>query len=363
MKTLRITLLDRYILKKFLGTYLFAMALIIAICIVFDVAEKIDDFISEKAPLSEILFDYYLNFIPYFVNMLSSLFVFISVIFITSQMANRSEIIAILSSGVSFNRLLYPYFVGAAIIFCFSLLLANFVIPPANRVRIQFEHTYISRPKYTDQRDIHKQVRPGLFVYLQSYNPYAQVGYKLAVEQFENNRLTFKLWADMIEWDSIADKWQLARYYIRQYSDSGETVSTGTHLDTSFYLVPKDLARTNKDVETMNYFELNDYIDEQRLQGASTINVCLFEKYNRVANPFAAFILTIMGVSVSSRKVRGGMGKNLGFGLALSFTYILFQRFAMMFSIGGGLSPLLAVWIPNFIFMVVAFFIYRRAAR
>lgn len=363
MKSLRLTTLDRHIIKKYIGIYFFAIALIITISVIFDLAEKIDDFLSEKAPLRAILFDYYLNFIPYFANLFSSLFVFIAVIFMTSQMAGRSEIIAILSSGVSFNRLLYPYFVAATILFLFSLILSNFVIPPANITRVQFEYKYVSRPKYNDQRNIHKQMRPGLFVYLQSYNPYVRTGYNLSVERFEGKKLKTKLLADMMEWDSVSEKWRLNKYYIREYTDSCELITSGTALDTTFALLPQDLARTNDDVETMDYFELNHYIEEMELQGASTINVCYVQKYGRVATPFATFILTLMGVSVSSRKVRGGMGKNLGVGLGLSFTYILFQRFTTMFSIGGTLSPLLAVWIPNIIFAVVAFFLYRRAAR
>ena len=363
MRSLRITTLDWYIIRKFIGTYFFAILLIIGISVVFDVAEKLDDFLNREAPLKAIIFDYYLNFIPYFANLFSSLFVFISVIFITSQMATRSEIIAILSSGISFNRLLYPYFLSALFLFILSLLLSNFVIPSANKTRIAFENVYVSYVHYSENRNIHKQVRPGLFVYLQSYSPYSQTGYKLAVEHFEGTQLLSKLWADVVQWDSVNEKWHLDKYYIRTYHDTCETLTKGQGLDTTLYLTPKEFGRTIRDMEMMNYFELNDYIDLLALQGAADINGFYVEKYTRIATPFSVFILTLIGVSVSSRKVRGGMGKNLGLGLALSFLYILFMRFSTMFAIGGTLPPLLSMWLPNIIFAEVAYMLYRRAPK
>ncbi len=363
MKSLRITTLDWYIIRKFLGTYFFAIALILAISIVFDIAEKIDDFMGKDAPLRAIVFDYYLNFIPYFANLFSSLFIFITVIFFTSKMAARTEIIAILSSGVSFRRLLYPYFLSAFFLFVLSVFLSNVVIPPANRTRIDFIHKYVSRPNYKDQYDMHKQVRPGFFVYMESYNPVSRLGYQLAIEQFDGERLISKLRANYVEWDTVKEKWHTGNYYIRHYTDSGERLEQGVGLDTTFYLLPADLAHTDLDIESMNYRELNDYIAEQELQGASYVNSAYIEKYNRVAQPFMAFILTLIGVSVSSRKERGGMGKHLGFGMGLSFSYILFMRFTTMFAIGSTLSPLVAVWLPNVLFAVVAVVIYRRAPK
>ncbi len=363
MKALRITTLDWYIIRKFLGTYFFAIALILAISIVFDIAEKIDDFMGKEAPLGAIVFDYYLNFIPYFGNLFSSLFVFITVIFFTSKMAARTEIIAILSSGVSFRRLLYPYFLSALFLFLLSVFLSNVVIPPANQTRIDFIHKYVSRPKYKDQYDMHKQVRPGIFVYMESYNPSTRLGYQFALEQFDGTRLISKFRTNSVEWDSVKEKWHTGPYYIRHYTDSGERIEAGLGMDTTFFLLPEDLAHTDLDIESMNYRQLNDYIAEQELQGSSTVNSAYIEKYNRVAQPFATFILTLIGVSVSSRKERGGMGKHLGLGLGLSFSYILFMRFTTMFSIGSTLSPLLAVWLPNILFAVVAVVLYRLAPK
>ncbi|PID90272.1 MAG: hypothetical protein CSA97_03755 [Bacteroidetes bacterium] len=364
MRSLKPTLLDWYIIRKFIGTYFFAIALILAVCVVFDFAEKVDDFMETDAPLKAIVFDYYLNFIPYFGNLFSSLFVFVTVIFITSKMANQSEIIAIFSSGVSFKRLLYPYFLSSLAIFLLSVALSNFIIPPANSTRVQFENTYISRPRYKDQENVHKQVRPGIFVYIQSYNPNTQTAHKVSLEHFEGKELLSKTRADMVRWDSVVGKWRMTKYYTRYYrAGQPDSLVSGLELDTTLYLLPKDLARTNKDVQTMDLWALNRYIEEQELQGAADINASYIEKYGRVATPFSTFILTLIGVAVSSRKVRGGMGKNLGFGLGLSFTYILLQRFATMFSLLGGLPPLLAVWIPNFIFAGVAVYIYRRAPK
>ena len=363
LSTLRVTTLDWYIIRKFLGTYFFAIALILSISIVFDIAEKIDDFMSKEAPLREIVFGYYLNFIPYFANLFSSLFIFITVIFFTSKMAARCEIIAILSSGISLRRLLYPYFLSAFFLFLLSIFLSNVVIPPANRTRIDFIHKYVSRPKYNDQYDMHKQVRPGFFVYMESYSPNSRIGYRLALESFENGKLVSKLRANYVEWDTVSQKWQMGSYYIRHYTDSGERIEHGTGLDTTFYLQPSDLAHTDMDIESMNYRQLNQYIADQELQGSSYVNAAYVEKYNRVAQPFAAFILTLIGVSVSARKVRGGMGKHLGFGLGLSFSYILFMRFSTMFAIGSTLSPLLAVWLPNMIFAIVAVVLYRMAPK
>ncbi len=363
LSALRITTLDRYIIRKFLGTYFFAIALILAISIVFDFAEKVDDFMSEKAPLHAIVFDYYLNFIPYFGNLFSYLFVFIAVLFFTSKMATRCEIIAILSSGISFRRLLYPYFLASFFLFALSIFLSNVVIPPANRIRIDFTHKYISRPKYNDQNDMHKQVRPGFFVYMESYSPHNRIGYRLALESFENGKLVSKLRSNYVEWDTVNKKWTLGTFYVRKYTDSGEVIEHDSNKDTTFYLLPSDLAHTDKDVESMTYKQLNQYIADQELQGSSYINAAYVEKYNRIAQPFATFILTLIGVSVSSRKTRGGMGKHLGLGIGLSFTYILFMRFSTMFAIGSTLSPLLAVWLPNIIFAIVAIVLYRLAPK
>lgn len=363
MKSLKINTLDRYIIRQFLGTYIFAIAMILVISVVFDVAEKIDDFITEDVSLHEIIVDYYFNFIPYFANLFSPLFVFISVIFFTSKMAGRSEIIAILASGVSFKRLLYPYIITATIIFAASAYLSNFVIPNANDKRLKFEAKYIRSPKYSDTYNVHLQMRPGYFVYIRSYDAERKTGYDVTVESISNNRLQEKLWTDLAVWDTTKQAWTANRWYTRGYRDGHDTIRYGTDLDTNIYLLPTDLRRSQKAVQTLDYHALNSLIEQQKLQGVSDINNSLVEKHSRISAPFATFILTIIGVSVSSRKRRDGTGIHITVGLVISFAYILFARFSMMFSIGGGLSPLLASWIPNIIFTFVAYALYRLASR
>lgn len=355
--------LDLYIIRKFIGTYFYAILLIVGIAVVFDVSEKIDDFMEKGAPLSAIIFQYYMNFIPYFANLFSSLFTFIAVIFFTSKMAYNTEIIAILSSGVSFRRLMYPYLVSAAIIAVFSFLLNSFIIPPANGVRIDFENKYIKKPYESSERNIHRQVRPGIFVYMRSFNSYSQIAYNLSIEQFDDGELKSKLISDFAQWDSTKQTWTAKNYYIREYQKSGEVITRGESIDTSFYITPKDFNRRLNVIETMNLFQLNDFIEEQQLQGTDNMETLLIEKYSRFAYPFSAFILTLIGVSLSSRKVRGGIGLHIGIGLAISFTYILFMRFSTMFAVGGYLSPLLSVWLPNFIFAFIAIGLYRIAPK
>jgi len=360
----RLKTIDLYIIRKFIGTYVFAIVLIVGIAVIFDISEKLDDFMEKKPPLSAIIFDYYLNFIPYFANLFSSLFTFIAVIFFTSKMAYDTEIIAILSSGVSFKRLLYPYFVSASIIAILSFFLTSFIIPPANRVRLDFENTYIRRPFQNSDRNIHKQVRPGLFIYMKSYNSFNQTGYNFSIEHFVDNRLQSKLMSDYARWDSTKNKWTAENYYIRNYNTDGQQIIKGNRIDTIIYLTPKDFTqRTDLVIETMNLFQLNEFIDQQRLQGADNVNVFLIEKYSRLAYPFSTFILTLIGVSLSSRKVRGGIGLHIGIGLGISFTYILFMRFTTMFSVGGLLTPGIAVWIPNILFAFIAIGLYRMAPK
>lgn len=360
----RLKTIDLYIIRKFIGTYFFAILLIIGIAVIFDISEKLDDFMEKKPSINAIVFDYYLNFIPYFANLFSSLFTFIAVIFFTSKMAYNTEIIAILSSGVSFRRMMYPYFISAAIIAIISFFLTSFIIPPANRTRLNFENTFIRRPYHNSNRNIHKQVRPGVFVYMESYNAYSQTAHNFAIEHFVDNKLQSKLISDYARWDSTKNKWTAENYYIRNYTSEEQQIINGSKIDTAVFITPKDFTqRADLLIETMNLFELNEFIDQQRLQGADNVNVFLVEKYSRLAYPFSTFILTLIGVSLSSRKVRGGIGLHIGTGLGISFTYILFMRFTQMFAIGGLLTPGIAVWLPNIIYMFIAIGLYRMAPK
>ncbi len=364
MKIPGLKIIDLYIIRKFLGTFFFSIIIILSIAIIFDVSEKIDDFIEKGAPLKEVVFHYYMNFIPYFAVLFSSLFTFISVIFFTSKMAYNTEIIAILSSGVSFRRLLVPYMVSAGFIALFAYMLSNYVIPKATAVRLDFEEKYIqSHPVNFNEKNIHRQIEPGIFIYMESYSNYSKTGYNFSMEKFHDDKLVSKLMADQIAWDSTNNDWIIRRYYIRDINGMHEDIREGNTLDTTINLYPTDFNRRLNVVESMSKNELNKFIKNAKMQGETNVTAYLIEKYRRTAFPFSTFILTLIGVAVSSKKARGGIGMQLGVGLALSFTYILFMQFSSQFSISGTLPPLLAVWVPNIIFAFVAFYLYKIAPK
>ncbi|MEN9445319.1 MAG: hypothetical protein RIS47_2210 [Bacteroidota bacterium] len=357
-------ILDRYILGKFLGTFFYSLSLIISIAVIFDYSEKIDDFIEHSAPWNKIIFEYYLNFIPYYANLFSFLFIFIAVIFFTSKMATRSEIVSILASGISFRRMLLPYFVGASVLALLSFGLSAYIIPRATKVRFDFEEVYYRNATANfDTKDFHRQTRPGEFIYLESYNTSVDIGYKFSIENFENGALKRKLLSDHIRWDSDSLRWMVYDYYIRVGDSTGrQNLYYGYQMDTVMNFLPSEFKRRQAFVETMNIHELDDYLDESILAGTPT-EAILVEKYKRFASPFSAFILTLIGVTVASRKSRRGTGVHIGIGLALSFGYIVFQQISAQFGIKGGLSPFIAVWIPNATFTVIAIYLYRKAPK
>lgn len=364
VKYFGLKVLDIYIIRKFLGTFFFSIIIILSIAVVFDFSEKIDDFIENNASFREVIFDYYMNFIPYFAVLFSSLFTFISVIYFTSKMAYDSEIIAILSNGINFSRLLRPYLLSAFVIAMFSFMLSNLVLPKATRIKLDFEEQYIhSRPVSFDRKNIHRQIEPGKFIYMESYSNVSQTGYNFSMEKFENGILVSKLMADQIFWDSTKTKWTIRRYYVRDIDGLTETISEGNQVDTSINMYPGDFMKRVNVVEAMSLGELNEFISIAKMQGETNVTSYLIEKYRRTANPFSTFILTVIGVAVSSRRVRGGIGAQLGAGLVIAFGYILFMQFSSQFSISGSLPPLIAVWIPNFIFMVVAIIMYKLAPK
>lgn len=358
--------IDAYIMKKFIFTFFIALLLIIGIVIIFDISEKIDDFVSKHAPLQSIIFDYYLNFIPYFMNMFSPLFVFITVIFFTSRMAANSEIIAILSCGVSFHRMMVPYIVSAALISLLSLGLNLWIIPRANVHRNEFESKYIRHHNnQTADRDVHYQISPGQFVSVESFSKWSNTAHKFSLETIEGNRMVSKLYAESAVWDSTAGAWKLKKYFIRDFVDGSihDRIRIGEKKDTVINLTVEDFHRRQDAVENLTYPELNDFIKVQKMRGDGNVKVSLIEKHTRLALPISAFILTIIGVALSSRKKRGGIGWNLAIGIALSFSYILFQRFSQMFVYTGALPPAFAIWLPNMIYAVIAAFLYRIAPK
>lgn len=356
--------IDWYIIKKFLGTFFYSIALLSVIIIVFDVSEKVDDFIENDAPFDEIVFQYYLNFIPMFINTFSYLFTFIAVIFFTSKLAMNTEIIAILSSGVSFNRLLYPYLLSAFALTIMSFFLANFVIPTANITRREFEDQYIEKLTKNKDQHIHLQISPGTFVYVESFNAFTKSGEKFSLEKFDENRsLIYKLNSAKMVYDTATGMWSIYNYYIRNITEKGETLRKGAQLDTLINLKPTDLFIKKEVFQEMNYFEIRDYIAEQKMKGNPNILDFEVEKHKRVAFPFATLVMTIIGVAISSRKVRGGIGLHLGMGIGLAFLFILIMQISTVFAVSGNLSPFLAAWLPNIIFGVVAVFLYLRSIR
>ncbi|MDR2563721.1 MAG: LptF/LptG family permease [Prevotellaceae bacterium] len=354
--------IDRYIIRKFIGTYFFAILLIICIVIIFDISEKIDDFVSKKAPLDKIIFDYYLNFIPFFLNAFSSLFVFIAVIFFTSKMAYNTEIIAILSNGTGFLRMLFPYFISASIIFTFSLTLNHFIIPQANKVRLAFEDQYINKPYRKQSLNLHLQVEPGIYLYISNFFHYNNRAENFSLERFEKNRLQSKLVSEHATWDTTSGKWNLHNCFIRDIQDSAEIISAHQQLDTMVNFSAEELRQRDSKIMAMNYFELSQFIKEQKMRGVKS-TAAVLEQYNRTSIPFSVFILTLIGVSLSSRKVRGGIGLQIGAGIALSFTYILLLRFSEVFIQVGLATPPTAAWLPNLLFLIIAIMLYRTAPK
>lgn len=363
--SLRIKLIDAYIIRKFLGTFFFSLVLILTIAVVFDFAEKIDNFMEKEAPAKAIIFDYYFNFVPYFATLFAPLFVFISVIFFTSKMAVNTEIIAILNSGMSFKRMMWPYFLSALVIAIFTFVLTNFIIPQSNLIRMDFEDKYYrSSARKVIVENIHRMVYKNIYVYIGSYNPLSGRGQNFTIEQFnDSNRLISRLEASSVLYDTTIKKWTALNYYLREYKEGEDIISKGNRIDTTLTIKPSDLSRDPGFVGTMTYRELNDYIDLLRLQGSDELKLFLIEKHRRFANPFAIFILTLIGVSLSSRKIRGGIGMNIGIGLTLSFSYILFLQFASQFSLKGSLGPMLAMWIPNILYSIIALVLYKMAPK
>jgi lipopolysaccharide export system permease protein len=353
--------IDRYIIKHFLGTFIFAMSSITLIAIVFDINEKIDKFMVPEITLKEIILDYYVNFIPYFLSMCASLFTFIAVIFFTSKLADRSEIIAMLSTGMSFDRLMVPYGISAGIIAASMFTLSAYIIPPANEKRLHFEYTYIKKNKKVEYaRNVQLEVESGIFAYFDRYNNTSRMGYSFSLDRFDGKTLVSRLTANSIKYDSLYN-WTIIDYIIRDFDGMYERITSGTRRDTTLRFVPADFLISEDDSETMTSPELATYIARQKKRGIGNIQTFEIQYHKRFANVFSFFILTLIGVSLSSYKKKGGMGLNIGIGLGLSFSYILFMTVTSSFAVGGLVSPMIASWIPNIIYTFIAVYLYRKA--
>lgn len=354
--------LDKYIIGKFLGTFIFSIVLIMSIAVIFDLTEKLDNFFENQVSVKEIIFDYYLNFIPYYMNMFSPLFIFISVIFFTSKLAGDSEIIAILASGVSYHRLMWPYFVSALLLFVFSFWMTGYVIPPASEKMLTFQDKYIQHFSRENARNIQMEVEPGTILYIESFQKRTKMGYRASLEHFDGKKLTMRITADRIHYDS-AYNWHFDKYIRREFDGMRERLTRGNRMDTIIPVLPKELFYTAENAQMMPNPELRSYIDTQRKRGSGNVQAFETEWWKRWASPIGAFIMTLLGVTMSSKKVRGGMGKNLGFGLTLSALYILFSTVSTTFSVNGVMSPFMSVWLPNFIFLAIGVVLYLRVSR
>ena len=359
-------ILDRYIIGKYLSTYFFSIAMIIVVLVIFDYAEKIDDFTELSAPWKAIIFDYYLNFVPFIVNQFSSLFAFISVIFFTSKMAYQTEIIAMLSGGMSFRRLMYPYFVGSLIIASISLSLNLWVIPVSQKVSVEFESKYIKRRASEDKfdRHIYRQVEPGTFVYIRGYNASTSRASFFAIEKYKDNAMVSVLEASDASFNKETKRWTAARFTTREFDEKGsEAFSQYRNLDSLMGLDINELGDVSQLIKTMKIEELNEFLEQQRIKGSDSLKIIEVAKHTKFAYPLSTFILALIGVSLSSRKIRGGTGQHIGIGTGLCFSYILFGRIFEEFAKGGTMNPALAVWIPNIIYLFIAIYLYNKAPK
>lgn len=358
--------IDRYLIAKFLGTYFFSIILIISIAIVFDYNENIDKFTTNNAPLEGIIFDYYLNFVPYYSNLFSPLFVFISVIFFTSKLAENSEIIAMMSTGMSFERLMRPYMFSAAFIALLSFMLGSYIIPQGSEKRLNFENIYKKKQRPNIAQNVQLQVDTGVIAFIEHFDGATKTGYRFSLDKFENKKLVSHLTASTIKYDTLANEqyhWRIGNYTIREMKGMREHITTGTQLDSLIMMEPSDFLETRNQQEILTNPELKQYIEKQKRRNMGNVKPFEVEYYKRYATPFASFILTTIGLSLSARKRKGGMGLYLGIGLALSASYILFQTISSTLAINADWPSALAVWMPNIIFTIIAFFLYKKAPR
>lgn len=358
------TKLDWYILKKFLGAFAFALGLFTILILVIDISEKIDEFISKEVPLNEIAFDYYLNMIPYFLNLFGPIFVFLAVIFFTSKMASRSEFVAMLSSGISYMRILRPYVIAAFIVSMGSAAMNMWVIPPAKKAQIEFENKYIRDQGKNHGRNIVKQIRPGIIMTLGSFDLLDSSGYRVVLETIEDNQMKSKLMAEQIRWNPEAATWRLMNYKWRQFTPNGnETLQKGRFLDTMIPFNPMDYFRREEDVQSFNIPELNKYIRLEQMRGSKDVFFYQTEKHRRFADPFTMIILTIIGVIVSSVKSRHGIGLHLAKGILISFAYLFIVQTFLSYGKTGTMHPFLAAWLPSLGFVFVLLWLYRGAQK
>ncbi|MBC7653526.1 MAG: LptF/LptG family permease [Oligoflexus sp.] len=357
-----IKIIDWYIIKKYLGTFVFTLAIFTVISVVFDISEKLDDFLKSEATKSQIIFQYYGGFIPFYLNFLSPLINFIAVIFFTAKMADQTEIVPILCGKASFNRFLRPYFIASTLIFITSMFFNQLIIPETNRLMTNFTNTYL-KDNNTSRSNVHIKLDESTYVYMESFENKSNTGYRFSLENFNKDELKSKLMSDRISWDSVGKKWKIYNYTIRYVNGLKERMVSGTEKDTTLDMRPIDFDLRDNIYSAMNYKELNEKIKKEKVRGSGIMVNLELEKYKRWTYPFSTYVLTLIGVALSSRKVRGGVGLPLGIGIGLSFLYILLIQFSNVFALKGGLPPIIAVIIPNLIFGTIGIVLAIRAPK
>lgn len=355
-------IIDFYILKKFLSTFVFVVLILVAIIVMIDLTEKNDDFIEHNLSFQPIA-KYYLSFIPFVANLITPITVFIATVFVTAKLAGHTEIIAMLSSGISFRRLMVPYFIGALLIAAVSFYFNGWVIPDSNKYRVAFEIEYVKKTFYFDQRNIHIKIAPESYLYMEHYNNQANVGYKFSLETIRGNQLVEKLTAKRLEWQADSMRWLIKDWKLRKFDGFNEIVSHGEQIDTVLKISPEDFENSYRKNEAMTINELNDHIKELQNRGSVESEIYIIEKYIRYMTPFTVIILTFIGLIVSARKARGGAGFQIALGFMIAFVFIIAYIMARSIAQAGTINPLLSVWIPNIVFTLIGLVMYKTVPR
>ncbi|TXC81547.1 LptF/LptG family permease [Luteibaculum oceani] len=357
-------ILDRYLIRKFLGTFFFILAIVMAISVVFDVSERIDDFLESNATFWEIITVYYGNFVLYYGNLFSHLLIFITVIIFTSKLAQQSELISILAGGVSFNRLLRPYFISATILVIIALLLNHFVLPMSNKARIDFHVEHLWNSFKIRENNLHREIEPGVIAFAESINLEYNTAYRFSIEKWEDGKISEKIITDRAIFNPEDSSWTLRYVTHRKFFEDGEeSLRREISLDTLIPVVPKDFGERPEIAATLGYNELNEYIEKEKLKGSDQVVFFEIEKHQRTSYPLATYILTLIGVSIASRKARGGIGLHIAMGFVIILIYIFVMKVSTVAATNAGVNPLISVWIPNIVFLILAILLYSKAQK
>lgn len=357
-------ILDRYIISRFLGTFFFMLVMIMSIAVVFDVSERLEDFVESRAPFKEVVFDYYLNFVFYYGNTFSYLLIFLSVLLFTGRLAQRSEIIAMFAGGMSFRRLLYPYFVASTILVAISMYFTHYQLPIANATRLEFENRYLRKQFKIDDKNLNRQIADNTIAYFNSFSHASNVGYQFSLEKWnDEGKLEFKMTGSRAAYDTSNGKWRISNFVVREFGEEGEKLRQGLELDTLLSMKPSDFGVRLNIASAMSAKELNEYIEAEKMKGSGQTVYFEIEKHQRTSYPIATYVLTVIAVSMAGRKTRGGIGVHMASGVLIAVIYIFAMKVTTVASTNAGLDPLLAVWLPNILFAGVAVYLYTKAQK